>query len=116
MDESTNGKNVFVAYLFFLVYKEKELASVSMQDLKFYQDFSEAAVYVNNAIQGNLIGSPVKHREKYVITGVGQEVTVDSEADYEPRLVEKYGVIKLSDFEAFKSTFDSLKASAIGGE
>lgn len=98
--------NVFVAYKIFLAYKKKELISVSMDSLKFSQDISEAITCLNNSIQDNLIGEAEKHREQYVITELGQEVTIDYGYDYEPKVVEKYGVVNLVDFNTLKSKYD----------
>lgn len=98
--------NVFVAYKFLLLYREKELVGIRTEDLKFCQDISEAIIYLNNSIQDNLIGEAEKHREQYVITELGQEVTIDYDYDYEPRVVEKYGVVNLADFNALKSKYD----------
>ena len=102
--------NVFVTYKIFLAYKKKELISVSMDSLKFSQDISEAITCLNNSIQDNLIGEAEKHREQYVITELGQEVTIDYGYDYEPRVVEKYGVVNLADFNVLKNKYDTLRA------
>ena len=103
--------NVFVIYKIFLVYKKKELISVSMEDLKFYQDISEAITCLNNLIQDELMGEAEHHRDQYVITELGQEVTIDYDYDYEPRVVEKYGVVNLADFNTLKSKYDTLQAA-----
>ena len=102
--------NVFVTYKIFLAYKKKELISVSMDSLKLSQDISEAITCLNNSIQDNLIGEAEKHREQYVITELGQEVTIDYGYDYEPRVVEKYGVVNLADFNVLKNKYDTLRA------
>lgn len=103
--------NVFVIYKLLLFYRKKELIKIIMADLKFYQDISEAVTYLNNSIQDDLIGESQNHREQYVITELGQEITVDYDCDYEPRAVEKYGVISLADFGAFKRKYDTLRAA-----
>ena len=103
--------NVFVTYKIFLVYKKKELISASMVDLKFYQDISEAITCLNNLIQDELMGEAEDHRDQYVITELGQEVTIDYDYDYEPRVVEKYGAVNLVDFNALKSKYDTLRAA-----
>lgn len=101
--------NVFVIYKLFLFYREKELVRILTVDLKFYQDISEAITYLNNSIQDNLMGEAENHRDQYVITELGQEVTIDYDYDYEPRVVEKYGFVNLMDFNALKSKYDTLQ-------
>lgn len=105
--------NVFVIYKLLLFYKEKELIRILTVDLRFYQDISEAITYLNNSIQDNLIGEAENHRDWYVITKLGQEVTIDYDYDYnyEPRAVEKYGVVNLADFNTIKSKYDALRAT-----
>jgi hypothetical protein len=103
--------NVFVIYKFLLFYREKELVRILAVDLKFYQDISEAITYLNNSIQDNLMGEAENCRDQYVITELGQEVTIDYDYDYEPRAVEKYGVVNLADFNTLKSKYDTLRTA-----
>lgn len=103
--------NAFVIYKILLCYREEELVRILTVDLKFYQDVSEAITYLNNSIQDNLIGEAENHRDRYVITELGQEVTIDYDYDYEPRVVEKYGVVNLADFNTLKSKYDTLRAA-----
>lgn len=103
--------NVFVTYKILLEYKKKELVGASMVGLKFYQDISEAITCLNNLIQGELMGEAENHRDQYVITELGREVTIDYNHDYEPRLTEKYGIVNLEDFNALKSKYDTLRAT-----
>lgn len=101
-------------------YKNDELISVDICELKFWDKLTTCLVYVNNKIQrereeifANTNSNTNYPREECIITEIGEEKDIKVTEGCGHSYTFRYGVVKLSDYEVFKHKFNCLKKSIV---